>query len=318
MKRRDFLQNTGFLTCGCALGAIAHNLAQIKERRNVIKSGVINQEDITKVMQKSKYFGWLKHIQFAITYHCNLNCAYCNNMSPIAPIYHLPLDVFEKDIIQMAKITNKKIQNIGLLGGEPLLNKKIEEYIKIAHRNFEDSKITITTNGLLLNEMPDSFWKCCAENNTNIKYTIYPLSKNYPTLLRAYEQAKKYHVELLIKNSAYHFRLMNLDTKNLNNKEETHKNCGDRSCILIDHGRMYPCPCVQTVDMFFNKYFKDKQIAIDENDYCDIYKLKNAKDIHDFVNKAKDMCKYCNFATSDGEDRVWAYSKKDASEWRRA
>lgn len=312
MKRRDFFKDTGILACGCALGSVCSNALNKKENKNTQK---IDNEDIIKAVEKKKYFGWIKHVEFLIAYHCNLNCAYCNNMSPIAPKSFLPVDVFEKDIIQMSKITNGKIREIGLFGGEPLLNKDIEKYIEIARNNFQESKITIATNGLLLNEMSDSFWNTCAKNNANIKFTHYPLHKSYPILLEAHKKAKKYGVELTLKSSIYYFRSLNLNKNQLNDKISMHKNCADKNCIIVDNSTLYPCPCIQTVNMFFNKHFKENKIPVDKNDTQNIYKLSSIDEIFKLINTPKDMCKYCNYINQNYKDKLWTYSKKELCEW---
>ena len=65
----------------------------------------------------------------------------------------MPLDVFEKDLAQLSKITNGKIEDLIIGGGEPLLNKDIEEYIKLARKYFKKSCLMIKTNALILSQI---------------------------------------------------------------------------------------------------------------------------------------------------------------------
>ena len=163
----------------------------------------------------------LIQIKIPICYHCNLNCAYCSHFSPIAPKYEMPVEVFERDLAQLKKISNNKISRISLLGGEPLLHKNIKELIKILNRYFPENEKRITTNGLLLKDMDDDFWRVCKENNIIFKYSPYAAVKNYKNLEKEIQKlSKKYDIEIRkYTDDVYDFELMNLSKKTSKNDE---------------------------------------------------------------------------------------------------
>ncbi len=302
MKRRDFLKDAGLITAGCTLGSIG--TYKFIENKTTIK---------TNSAFKDKNCDWISHIEISLCYHCNLNCARCMHCSPIAPVYYMPLDIFEKDIARMSKITNSKIRNVMLLGGEPLLNKNIEEYIKITRKYFKNSQIVISTNGLLLNDMPEQFWQTCAKYNIEIWHTLYPLHTKNPNLSKSYQKAIQYKV-ILSPYTRYTFAQMNLDDKKQNKICETYKKCRYRiKSTMIDNGILYPCPVIFSTKLFLNKYFKSKALPISNNDFIDIYKLNSIAEFQQFLKEPKDFCKYCN--AQYVPQKLWALSKKEMCEW---
>jgi hypothetical protein len=55
--------------------------------------------------------------------HCNLNCCGCDNFSPLAKETFADIRVIEKDCARMSELTEGRINEIQLLGGEPLLHR---------------------------------------------------------------------------------------------------------------------------------------------------------------------------------------------------
>ena len=299
VNRRNFLKNAGIFTCGYCLGNISTNFHNF----NILNK---NQDNI--------FF----RVSFMITHHCNLNCAGCDHFSPLAPIYFMPLDIFERDIIQLYKLTKENPPQITLMGGEPLLNKNISEYIKIARKYFK-TKILVYTNGLLLNDMPDEFWKSCSDYDAEIYYTHYILHKNFPNLSYAHNQAKKYNVKLTSSPPRYDFYKIELNNKKINNNKEVYKTCSEKgSCCVIDNGILYPCQILAGVKLFFNKFFINNAFLITKKDFIDIHAIKTQDDISNFFKKPKNFCKYCNYGTNNIEKLKWRYSKKEIYEWLKA
>ena len=296
MQRREFLKDTGLITAGCVFGAGA--VYSVKDKQDEVR--------------KDKKDDWLPHIEISLCYHCNLNCAYCMHCCAIAPVYYMPLNIFEKDIARMSKITNGKIRNIMLLGGEPLLNKNIKEYMKITRQYFCNSEIIIFTNGLILNSMPDSFWKTCKKYNIEIWHTNYPLCKKNPNLEKAYQKSLKYKIKVS-SYIRYTFGLMGLSKKNNNDKCKTYEKCSFKTkSTIVDNGILYPCPVIFSVKLFLNNKFKDFALPVDKNDLLDIYKLNSIADLNNFLKTPKEFCKYCNYGSKQA---IWRPSERKISEW---
>ena len=65
------------------------------------------------------------------------------------------------------------------MGSEPLLNKRINEYLEIVGKYIKKGQIDLMTNGILLLKMDDSFFETCQRNHIRIAVTKYPVKVDY-------------------------------------------------------------------------------------------------------------------------------------------
>jgi hypothetical protein len=98
----------------------------------------------------------MPYIETYLAYGCNLRCEYCSHFSPfrkgIAP---------KETIIHSIGSWSKRFRPevFGILGGEPLLHPDFVEIVHFAQQSFADSKICITTNGILLSKFSDEVFR---------------------------------------------------------------------------------------------------------------------------------------------------------------
>lgn len=107
-------------------------------------------------------------VEYSVAYHCNLKCAHCSHMAPFTSAKLPPLESFAMDVGRLSEALHA--HDIRLVGGEPLLNPQIVEFLKIARASGIADTVMVTTNGLLLNSMKDEFW----ENVDFIWLSQYP------------------------------------------------------------------------------------------------------------------------------------------------
>ena len=81
--------------------------------------------------------------------------------------------------MRFAQISNKELGTLNLLGGEPLLNPKIIDFMRIARENLPNTNIQIVTNGILLNEQKEDFWHACNKYDIKIVVTKYPIKLDF-------------------------------------------------------------------------------------------------------------------------------------------
>jgi len=257
----------------------------------------------------------LTTVVISLVEHCNLNCWGCDHCAPLAEKFFLDVNDFKKDIARLAQLSgSENVGTIKLMGGEPLLHPDILEFATIARKYFPESRIEITTNGILLLKQKNSFWENCHENNITIVATKYPIEINWDKITdkaRSKQVAFEYYgtSETVLKTSNHvPFDLSGTRDTTINFMQCNHANY----CRELYHGRLYTCTVIPHVK-HFNKAF-NKELAECEADSVDIYSVDGMKEILEYLSKPIPFCRYCNvLARTWGHP--WQQSKKDIAEW---
>lgn len=256
----------------------------------------------------------LQKIDIHLTDHCNLNCKGCTHFSPLAEPFYLSVDNFERDLGRLSYLTNGEIEQIFLLGGEPLLHPKLTEFFPIARTLFPKSKLIIITNGILLCKQDDNFWQACKRNDIQIWVSVYNLSIDQKT---PEQKAREYGVFLGYTSTGNddknrrNWTKCKLDLDGGQYWIDSFEHCSVKNCVTLKKGKLYTCCTLAHIE-HFNKYF-DKNLDISEFDYVDIYKIDSGKAILDTLVKPVPFCRYCK--SKEYEACYWEPSKKDIKEW---
>ncbi len=244
---------------------------------------------------------------------CNLNCKGCNHFSPIAEEGEISCENFEQDLKQLSLVLGNRIKSINLLGGEPLLHSDIQEIMKVARDIFTNTRILILTNGILLRDIDDSFWKCAYQNSIDIEITKYPIQIDYKKIREA---GRRYDVNVnFFGRSGYVTKTLftlPIDVSGKQDPIESFEKCYmARTCITLNNGKLYPCSYAAYMYRFNNKY--NEAIPITKADYADIY-VKNEKEIMEIISNPIPLCAYCNTKKRTYGNK-WCTSKCDKEEW---
>jgi hypothetical protein len=245
--------------------------------------------------------------------HCNLRCRGCDHCAPLAEKEFMRIEVFEKDMDRLAKLSGSRVSVIDLIGGEPLLHPKLCDFVKIARKYFPATRIRIITNALLLEKQTIEFWQCFHDNDADVHVTKYPLNINWTVIE---EKAKQYDVKFKyyaggdsIKTS-YHIPF---DITGCQNSAKMFINCFHaNSCLELRGGKLFTCTVAPNA-RHFNKYF-NTNMNICEDDYIDIHKARDIKEILEFIAKPIPFCRYCNVLART-YNHPWQRSKKEMVEW---
>jgi organic radical activating enzyme len=245
--------------------------------------------------------------------HCNLNCKGCLHFSPLSAEKYLDIQTFEKDLKKLSDLTQGKVQDICLLGGEPLLHPDIELFLPIARRYFPEGRINILTNGLLLPKMTETFYETCKKYKIEISVSYYPVKIDIEKIK---ELTNQYSIPLEIRDEyrkgTSTWLRQPLDIDGQQNNEKSYTTCAmGNFCIQLIDGKIYQCETVAYIH-YFNEYF-DKNIIVQDNDYINIYSVADIKEIFNFLCKPMPFCRYCK--TKDIEYVPWDNSKKRINEW---
>ena len=320
MNRRDFLCGATCLMAGFALGKMQDKKSPHKGSEEA--SSNRNNEDELGIL-------------IAVSSHCNLNCKGCHTFSPLAEQEFVTFEQFEKDFRKLKEILgNSDYCLMNYSGGEALLNPELEKIMELSVKLFPKGDKALSTNAILLEKKNEDFYKLLKRNNIHIFITKYPINidrSKYENL------AKKYNIELtydqvnsnklflletkepindIYREIGFKWGKPTLDLEGNQKPIEKQHICPHRGITTYARGNLYACYTHAFINAFID-YFK-VDIPITEDDYLKIENINDKKEIFDFLNKPKPLCRYCKYChnTCYGYDAVdWDFSKKEISEW---
>ncbi len=135
-----------------------------------------------------------RSLELHIVDHCNLSCWACSSLSPYLPVsVASPVDI-KRDLELIEQVITPHY--VDITGGEPLLHPDMIGVLKTVRTVKLRAIITVTTNGLLLDRMPEEFWTLI----DGLTISIYPkpLLPNHIRNL-AYKMAETYNFVLDMK-----------------------------------------------------------------------------------------------------------------------
>jgi len=270
----------------------------------------------------------LLRFEVHLTNKCNLNCAGCLHFSSLCnKLEPLDINIYENDCKRLSQLTSGKIVDIRLLGGEPLLHPDIYDIVTITRKYFpsynikdQTGVIEVVTNGILLHAQPNDFWETCSKNNVRIAVSDYPVKIKNEIIK---EKALGFNVELRMYadkelreaegSSARQWAKIPIDINGAQNKKRSFKNCWlGGTCFQLVDGKIYKCARIAYINLF-NAAF-GKQLDVEENDYVNIYKVKNVDEILYQLTKPPSFCRYCKVDEVTWNNK-WEVSKKIIEEY---
>ena len=280
-------------------------LKKLKKRVNELDYA--NQCRIAKILPVTS----IKKIEIHITDHCNLKCKGCHHFAPLVSQSFRDLEEFERDLTRLCALTKGKVDTFNILGGEPLLHPQCIEFLETARRIFPKSHIKLVTNGILLPEQTDSFYERCAESDILLQPTKYGVEVDWEAVE---EKCRKFGVDFEFYATNNVMWKDPIDLTGSQRAEYSFLNCqlGWHEVFYLDHGKLYHCSKTAYLK-FFSDYFK-KDIKVPETDCIDIYKVKDAQEIYDFMTRPPQFCAYC-VKKKTLPYYPWELSKKDITEW---
>ena len=256
----------------------------------------------------------LEKIDIHLVDHCNLNCKGCTHFSPLAEKFFLDIDEFERDLTRFAELSKGEVGSIFMLGGEPLLHPEIVDFFPIARKLFPNTRLVIISNGILLSQMEERFWKACKRYNIQLWISKYDLSVDLSPMAKKaaeYGVFYGYTSTARTKQDEKFWTKCPLDVEGGQYWLNSYKHCTLKNCATLKHGKLYPCCTIAHIE-HFNKFF-GKDLKVSDFDYVDIYKVESWDTLLNVMQAPHPFCKYCK--TTNYQADVWGTSHKDISEW---
>ncbi len=232
----------------------------------------------------------LRYFEFHLCDHCNLNCRGCAHLSNVCSEKYADKEAYLGDLKQIKKLY-WGMQAIKLLGGEPLLNPEISDYVYETRAEFPEAFLYIATNGLLIPRMPGEFFEAVRKTYTIIMLSAYP-----PTMKMKDEIEQK----LLMENISFfytpevnEFQKLRYATSKCIDRATAHKRCREampEPCVTLRDGKLYQCglPYLEMMNEKFGTEYK-----IEEGDVVDLYKETSGWEANKKLYEPIPFCEYC-------------------------
>ena len=268
------------------------------------------------IMQRHNF---IQTLDYHIVEHCNLNCKCCSTYAPLAKEEFCDLQVFTDDLTQLKSVVGDRLLSLHLLGGEPLLHPDIEKFIVAARTVYPEIYIDVVTNGLLARKMPESFWNTLREQNVVLQFSAYPINLSYVELVELAHSKGVRSFTFRGDQRIDVFTRKGLDPNGQQNIYASHLRCAGGNTTQLRKGKLYRCPATAYIDSLNRKMKEDDPSRPEESfklhrlDALDIYQIKDAEEVFDFLSNAIPFCRYCTCSTIT--DVPWAKSKREIGEW---
>lgn len=257
----------------------------------------------------------INYMVLNILNHCNLRCQGCDHFACIADEYLVSYETISHDIEKLSQIMGGDLINkIAVMGGEPLLHPELLSILKVVRKYFPYAEIRLTTNGILLLQQTEEFWKVCRENDIHIVNTKYPINLNYDAIIA---KAKEENVVFYFYEGTGGKTIKKSFKKHINlagNSDvvKSFLNCNIRDIVaFVNEGKMYSCPFSCMSNIIFNQKF-NQNLRLTEGDYLTLDNVNDKEEIFNFLARPKYYCRYCQGVS---EPFDWARTKGEISEW---
>ena len=286
----------------------AHNVAGLGE--NVLARADFSQMNmrLTPAHRELLYRMTTLYVEIQLCDRCNLDCAYCSHLSPVSKPVTIPLETLEAECHRLARVG---VDEVNLMGGEPLLHPQVCEAIKLTRSILPNIKLIVSTNGLLLPRMGKDFWQCCRDNKVVLRITPYPKSKGgtwnyfkYVWLIR------KNRVRMESTGWRFGFRHQLLSEKAEYDATSNYLRC-QLHCTQVRDATLWPCAYVAYAFNLNNKFGTSFKTA--PGDSLPLADDTTATDVRLWLLMTKPFCAHCGI--KDAKHVTWRRSQYARSEW---
>ena len=247
------------------------------------------------------------YVEIQLCDRCNLDCAYCSHLSPVSKPVTISLETLEAECRRLASVG---VDEVNLMGGEPLIHPQVIEAIKLTRSILPNIKLIVSTNGLLLPRMSKEYWQCCRDNGVVLRITPYPKAKNGTWNYFKYVWLiKKNHVKMESTGWRFGFRHQLLSEKAEYDATDNYLRC-QLHCTQVRDATLWPCAYVAYAFNLNNKFGTNFQTA--PADRLPLEGL-TATDLSLWLLRTKPFCSHCGI--KDAKHVTWKRSNYARSEW---
>lgn len=242
----------------------------------------------------------IRYIEYHVTDFCNLKCKGCGHMAhKVKKLDFANLDEYKIMMQRMADLFCN-IEQLRLMGGEPLLCKNLEDYIDIAHDIFPNCSIKVVSNGLLYKKISERLIHSMKNCDVELQVTQYPPTVKIKDELEAFCKIKGIRLSVSVPVKKFK-RSVYVEKKPP--VEVVWKNCPNRWCHFIKGTTLYACTAVWV------KYQFSDQLGWEgltkQQMETSVIDLIAEKDAWEIIKKIENPFYVCNTCSPKREFYKW-------------
>jgi len=265
----------------------------------------------------------LPFVETMITQACNLSCHGCTNYSDLIHSGYVRWAEGRKQIIPW--MDRVKISDFGILGGEPLVNPEVDQWIVGLRELMPQAQIRFTTNGTNLHKKFHLIRLLHDIGNCVIKIGVHvddpKLEETINRIFESYtwESVTEYgiqrwrtgnNVRFYVKRPTVFWKTYRGSYENMqphdSDPAEAFKQCCQQTCPLLYKGKIYKCSTAglleDTLTRFGNPNYEQWKPLIDQGIAPDCSESE-LQDFLDNFGKPNKICRQCPSA-NDLESRI--------------
>ena len=194
----------------------------------------------------------IAYFEIDIVLGCNLRCQYCTHFSPYRKGY-----VPTEQIVHWFETWSKKIRpaKINLLGGEPFLHTDLPAVLLETRRNWNDSKLEIVSNGLLISQASQNVFDALKEADFHVIISdhsdgVEVMDEKISAGCNRLEQNDISH-ELRPSNADWHIKHQlgegGIPRSFQSPSSDAWTNCPSKRCLSLANNHLYKCAVLASV-----------------------------------------------------------------------
>ena len=190
-------------------------------------------------------------IEMHLAHACNLRCQGCNHYSNYSFSGLVPQSVGGKWLRDWS--SRLAPLRLSFLGGEPLLNREVPDYLRLARQLWPRAWTRLVSNGLLLDRWGDDLWNALAETETTLTISIHSRDPQYVARLSvildlARARAEQHGFALEGRNSVdgwyrpYIGHGPEMEPYNDGDPARSWRVCPCKHCVTLQDNLLWKCP----------------------------------------------------------------------------
>lgn len=250
---------------------------------DILRKDALEKGDIDRILVPYDDLEQLYHLDIHIVDECNMKCKGCAHFAPLVKNdVYMTAEKIHEHMTYLKKLV-PNINEIAILGGEPLLNPELDRIINVISDIYPYTEKVIVTNGILLTQLSEACLEAIRRNNIKISISMYPMFKR--NLERWLDFFRQQNLSYVITDCTKFER--RLWKKPVFDGNEITKYCGHVLCMKDRH--IARCPMIAFID-YYNQYFGKK---FPEDGKVNIYDFSDGKELIKALNQARGLCNYC-------------------------